>query len=203
MLARRLAKVLLLLLLLLMAAEIGYIVWRQHQPKENPYDPIIAQVAREDGVDPFLVRALIWRESRFRPDMLGGAQERGLMQVTPTIGEEWAKANKIANFQADNLYDPLVNIRAGTWCLSRALNRWGSTDDPPTFALAEYNAGHSNAVRWADPVNPSDHVAFLNRISFPGTRQYVETILSRRADYATALAHNRWYREEAQAVTSR
>lgn len=203
MLARRFAKVLLFFLLLVLAAEVGVILWRQHQPKENPYDPIIAQVAREDGVDPFLIRALIWRESRFRPDMLGGAQERGLMQVTPTIGEEWAKANKIANFQADDLFNPWVNIRAGTWCLNRALGRWSSTDDPPTYALAEYNAGHSNAVRWVDPASPSDHVAFMNRISFPRTRQYVETILGKRADYASTMAKNRWYREDAQAVTSR
>lgn len=199
---RRFAKVLLVLLLFVMAAEIGVIIWRQRLPKENPYDPIIVQVAREDGVDPFLVRALIWRESRFRPEMLGGAQERGLMQVTPTIGQEWAKANKVPNFQPDDLFNPTVNIRAGTWCLNRALSRWSSTDDPPTFALAEYNAGHSNALRWVDPANPFDHVAFLDRISFPGTRQYVETILGKRADYTTALAHNRWYRDDAQ-VTSR
>jgi soluble lytic murein transglycosylase len=200
-LARRFAKILLLLLLLVMAGEFGVIYWRMHQPKESPYDPVIVAVAREDGVDPFLIRALIWRESRFRPEMLGTAQERGLMQVTPAVGEEWAKANKIPNFQPDDLYNPVVNIRAGTWCLNRALGRWSATDDPTTFALAEYNAGHTNALRWVDPASPSDHVAFLNNITFPGTRQYVETILSKRDEYQTTLAHNRWYRDEAQAVT--
>ena len=115
------AKILLVLLLLIAAGEMGVIYWRMHQPKENPYDPIIVAVAREDGVDPFLLRALVWRESRFRPDMLGTKQERGLMQVTPGVGSDWAKANKIPNFQTDDLYNPWVNIRAGTWRLSHAL----------------------------------------------------------------------------------
>jgi len=200
-LARRLAKVLLALLLLVMVGEIGVIYWRMHQPKESPYDPIIVAVAREQGVDPFLIRALVWRESRFRPEMLGNAQERGLMQVTPAVGAEWAKANKVPNFQTDDLYNPWVNIRAGTWYLNHALEHWTSTDDPTTFALAEYNAGRTNALRWVDPANPSDHVAFLNNITLPTTRQYVETILSKRDEYQTELAHNRWYRDDAQSVT--
>ena len=203
MLARRIAQVLLALLLLVMAGELAVIYWRLHQPKESPYDPIIVTVAREDGVDPYLIRALVWRESRFRPRMLGSAQERGLMQVTPVAGAEWAKANKVPNFQTDDLYNPWVNIRAGTWYLSHALNHWSSTDDPTTFALAEYNAGRTNALRWVDPANPSDHVAFLNNITFPSTRQYVETILSKRDEYQAALAHNHWYHDEVPSVTSR
>jgi soluble lytic murein transglycosylase len=201
--ARVFAKILLTLLLVVMACELGVIYWRLHQPKESPYDPIIVTVAREDGVDPFLLRALVWRESRFRPEMLGTAQERGLMQVTPAVGQEWAKANKVPNFQTDDLYNPWTNIRAGTWYLSHALRHWDQTDDPQTFALAEYNAGHTNAARWVDPDDPSSHIAFLNRISFPGTREYVETILTRRDEYQTELAHNRWYRDDAPAVTSR
>ncbi len=200
---RLFAKILLALLVLVAAGECGVIYWRMHQPKDSPYDPIIVTVAREDGVDPFLLRALIWRESRFRPNMLGSKQERGLMQVTPGVGSDWAKANKIPNFQVDDLYNPWVNIRAGTWRLSHALRNWDQTDDPATYALAEYNAGHTNAARWVDPDDPANHIAFLNRISFPGTREYVETILTRRDEYVTELAHNRWYRDDAPAVTSR
>lgn len=199
------AKILLVLLLLVAAGEAGVIYWRMHQPKDNPYDPIIATVAREDGVDPFLLRALVWRESRFRPGMLGSHEERGLMQVTPGVGSDWAKANKIPNFQTDDLYNPWVNIRAGTWRLSHALRTWDLTDDPATFALAEYNAGHTNAARWVDPDDPSSHIAFLNRVSYPSTREYVETILTKRDEFVTALAHNKYYRDDAQAqaVTSR
>lgn len=199
--ARHFASVLLVFLLLIAAGELGYLYWRIHQPKESPYDPIIVAVARDNGVDPFLVRALIWRESKFDPMTLGTAQEHGLMQVTPAVGQEWAKANKKTNFTPYDLFNPQVNIEVGTWYLSHAIRRWNQTDDPVTFALAEYNAGRTNALKWVDPNDPYSHIAFLDRISFPTTRKYVETILTKREQYHTALAHNRWYREDPPAVT--
>jgi soluble lytic murein transglycosylase len=200
--ARRIAYSILVVLLVIMAGEIGYLYWREHQPKESPYDPIIVAVAREDGVDPFLIRALIWRESRFDPLTYGTAQEHGLMQVTPAVGEEWAKSNKIADFQPDDLFNPTTNIRAGTWYLSHAIRRWSQTDDPVTFALAEYNAGRSNALKWVDPNDPQNHIAFLDRITFPSTQKYVETILAKREEYRAILATNRWYRDNSTPASS-
>ena len=188
-------------LLVVMAGEIGFLYWRAHQPHESPYDPIIVEVARDNGVDPFLVRALIWRESRFNPMTLGTAQEHGLMQVTPAVGEEWAKANKKDNFTPDDLYNPRVNIQAGTWYLSHAIRHWNQTDEPTTFALAEYNAGRTNALKWVDPTDPYNHTAFLNRITYPSTRKYVETILEKREEYQTQLAHNRWYQDNPTTMT--
>jgi len=194
-LPRRFSIPLLGILLVFLAGEVGYLYWLQHQPKENPYDPIIASVAHNTGVDPFLIRALIWRESRFNPQTHGAADERGLMQVTPEVGRMWAKANKLTDFQDDDLYDPVTNIRVGTWYLSRAIKRWPQTDDPITFALAEYNAGRSNALKWVDPTDPQNHIAFLQRVTFPSTRKYVEDILAMREEYRSHLANNRWYRE--------
>ncbi len=199
MTSRVIARSLLVVLLFIMAGELAYLYWQERQPKENPYDPIIVAVARENGVDPFLIRALIWRESRFNPLTYGTAQEHGLMQVTPAVGIEWAKANKIADYGTDDLYLPAFNIRAGTWYLSHAIRRWSQTDDPVTFALAEYNAGRSNALKWVDPNDPQNHIAFLNRITFPSTQKYVETILAKREEYRATLAKNRWYRDGANA----
>jgi soluble lytic murein transglycosylase len=180
-----------------LAGGVGYLYWLDRQPKESIYDPIIVSIARNDGVDPFLVRALIWRESRFDPLTHGDADEHGLMQVTPEVGEMWAKATKVEDFKDDDLYIPETNIRAGTWYLNRALKRWSTTDDPVTFALAEYNAGRSNALKWVDPIAPLDHVAFLDRITFPSTRKYVEVILEKRDQYRTVFGNNRWYKEDA------
>jgi len=200
--SRRIAYSLLALLLAIMAGEVGYLYWEDHQPKESPYDPIIAEVAREDGIDPFLVRALVWRESRFEPTTLGTAQEHGLMQVTPAVGEAWAKSIKMADFKDDDLFNPVVNIRAGTWYLSHAIRHWSQTDDPVTFGLAEYNAGRSNALKWVDPNDPQNHIAFMDRITFPSTQKYVETILAKRDEYRVDLAKNRWYRDNGTpAVT--
>jgi len=178
---------------------VAYFYWEEHQPKENAYDPYIAEVARNDGVDPFLIRALIWRESRFNPFTHGLADEHGLMQVTPDVGQMWAKANKIENYKDDDLYDPETNIRAGTWYLNRAIKRWSLTDDPATFALAEYNAGRTNALKWVDPLAPTSRTAFLDRITFPSTRKYVEVILSKRDQYRTIFSNNRWYKDDSES----
>jgi len=174
----------------------AYFWWQDQQPKENAYDPLIANIARNDGVDPFLIRALIWRESRFNPLTHGEADEHGLMQVTPDVGEMWAKANKIEDYKSDDLYDPETNIRAGTWYLNRALKQWSNTDDPVAFALAQYNAGRKNALKWQDPLAPLDHIAFLNRITYPGTRHYVEVIMDKRDQYRSIFANNHWYKDD-------
>jgi soluble lytic murein transglycosylase len=195
----RISVPLLVLFVATLIGELTFLYWREHQPKESIYDPVIVEVAREEGVDPFLIRALVWRESRFDPLIYGLAQEHGLMQVTPAVGEEWAKANKIANFKPEDLFDPVTNIRAGTWYLNRALKHWSQTDDPVPFALAEYNAGRSNALKWVDPTAPQDHMAFLQRITYPTTLKYVEVILEKRDEYRSRLAHDRWYREFSAA----
>jgi soluble lytic murein transglycosylase len=189
------------ILFLLLAATLylGYEYWLEHQPRESVYDPLIADITHNAGVDPFLVRALIWRESRFEPTRHGSADEHGLMQVTPEVGQMWAKANKIENYKDDDLYDPETNIRAGTWYLNRALKKWTQTDDPATFALAEYNAGRSNALKWVDPIAPTSRTAFLDRITFPSTRKYVEVILSKREQYRKLFSNNRWYKDDADA----
>jgi soluble lytic murein transglycosylase len=200
---RRFTLSFLALLVLALAGEVAYLYWEDRQPKESIYDPLIASVARNDGVDPFLVRALIWRESRFDPLTHGLADEHGLMQVRPDVGQMWAKANKVEDYKDDDLYDPETNIRVGTWYLNRSLKRWSQTDDPVTFALAEYNAGHSNALKWVDPLAPLNHAAFLDRITFPGTRKYVEVIEEKRDQYRTDFANNRWYKDEADGPVTR
>jgi soluble lytic murein transglycosylase len=192
----RFSLTLLAFFVVLLAALLAYLYWQERQPQESVYDPEIAAVSKAAGVDPFLVRALIWRESRFDPLTHGEADEHGLMQVTPEVGQMWAKANKIEDFKDDDLYDPETNIRAGTWYLNRALKRWSQTDDPVTFALAEYNAGRKNALKWVDPLAPTDHTAFLDRITYPGTRKYVEVIMAKRDQYREVFANNRWYKND-------
>ena len=184
-------------LLIVVVGWMAYVYWQEHQPRESVYDPQIVAIARAEGVDPFLVRALIWRESRFDPNTHGEADEHGLMQVTPEVGQMWAKANKVEDFRDDDLYDPETNIRAGTWYLNRALKHWSQTDDPITFALAEYNAGRTNALKWVDPLAPLNHTAFLDRITYPGTRKYVEVIMSKRDEYRQVFASNRWYKDDS------
>jgi soluble lytic murein transglycosylase len=148
-------------------------------------DELIRTVAAQHGVDPMLVKAVVWRESRFDPQKYGSAGERGLMQVTERAASEWVKETRVENFRVEELFDPKVNLQAGTWYLARALQHWKTQVDPVPFALAEYNAGASRAQRWAggDAVIAVPADTFRANIDFPGTRKYVDTIMARLEFY--------------------
>jgi soluble lytic murein transglycosylase len=148
------------------------------------YEPLIQAAAAEHDIDPDLVRAVIWRESDFNPEARGLAGEFGLMQVTPGAGQEWAKAEKIENFRPTDLLDPRTNILAGSWYLARARKRWSTADNPTIFALAEYNAGRTHALRWSSADEPTlVGAVFLERIDFPTTKAYVLDILDQQHRY--------------------
>ena len=149
------------------------------------YDRLIRAVAVEHQLDPVLVKAVVWRESRFDPRKYGSHGERGLMQVSEKAANEWARENKIADFYVDELFDPKTNLEAGTWYLHRAVEHWKHEPDPLPFALAEYNAGASRAQRWSgsNGVAEISQRQFLEKIDFPATRRYVESIIDRYRFY--------------------
>jgi soluble lytic murein transglycosylase len=145
------------------------------------YDQLIRAAAAANHLDPMLVKAVVWRESRFDPQKLGAAGERGLMQVSEIAAREWATENRTDNFQIEELFDPNTNLQAGSWYLHRAIMHWQQMRDPLPFALAEYNAGPSRAQRWAggNGARPVSAREFQSNIDFPGTKQYVVSILER------------------------
>jgi soluble lytic murein transglycosylase len=148
------------------------------------YDRLIRIVGAEHQLDPMLVKAVVWRESRFDPKKYGTRGERGLMQVSEKAANEWARENKVADFGVDQLFDPKTNLEAGTWYLHRAVDHWKLQSDPLPFALAEYNAGASRAHRWnRNGVTDTSARTFLKNIDFPATRKYVESIIDRYKFY--------------------
>jgi soluble lytic murein transglycosylase len=187
---------LILCVLLALAAGFAYLAVRSGDPiyafyewmspaRFKQYDRLIRSVAMEHHLDPMLVKAVVWRESRFDPKKYGGAGERGLMQVSEKAAKEWARENKIDNFRVEELFDPKANLEAGTWYLRRAFEHWETQSDPMPFALAEYNAGASRAQRWSggNGVDAVPAQTFLKKIDFPGTRKYVDSILARYEFY--------------------
>ena len=155
------------------SAAIVYLRWRF---REQRYNQIIEQIAGQYGVDKFLVKAVIRRESEFDPFVYGRAGEIGLMQVTDGAGREWARATGRRDFGRDLLWDERANIEAGTWYLARALNRWREKDDPVPFALAEYNAGLGNVLRWLPNGSATTAAQFEEAIGYPGVRAYVDSV---------------------------
>jgi len=183
---------LVLCVLLAIAAAFAYVAVKSGDPlytfyewmspaRFHQYDRLIRSVALEHHLDPMLVKAVVWRESRFDPKKHGTHGERGLMQVSERAANEWARENKIAGFNANQLFEPKTNLEAGTWYLHRAMEHWIHQSDPIPLALAEYNAGASRVQRWSagNGLAEIPERQFLQKIDFPATRRYVESIIDR------------------------
>lgn len=151
--------------------------------REHSQDPAILAAAARYGVDPALVKAVVWRESKFNPRARGKAGEIGLMQVGELAAREWAESEQIKFFVHTQLFDPVKNTLAGTWYLRKLLDRYAATDNPLPYALADYNAGRANVMRWAQDAALTNSALFIDRIGFPSTKRYVKAVMARFEHY--------------------
>lgn len=163
----------------------GLVAWFQgwRTWKEHSQDKVILAAAGRYGVDAALVKAVVWRESRFNPRARGRKGEVGLMQIRKEAATEWSQAERLTFFSHSQLFDPGKNTMAGAWYLRKLLGRYTHTDNPIPYALADYNAGRSNVLRWNRGAAATNSLAFLRQIDFPGTRDYVRAVLQRHAHY--------------------
>jgi len=145
----------------------------------------ILGAAERYHIDPALVKAVIWRESRFNHRARGRAGEIGLMQINKLAAEEWAEASGLKFFRHHELYNPDKNILAGSWYLAKLLRRYQQTDNPIPYALADYNAGRSNVLKWNKGDAARQSRVFLTQVGFPSTRDYIYSILKRYNYYKT------------------
>ncbi len=146
------------------------------------YDAFITEAGQKYGVPPELIKAVIWRETRFQTDKVGLHGERGLMQITEDAAADWARVEKVPNFVPTDLFDPKVNIEVGTWYLKRALDHWAAKDDAVPFALAEYNAGRTRVKRWVKDSGQGESAGageLQNAMDFPMTKSYIAAIVAR------------------------
>jgi soluble lytic murein transglycosylase len=153
------------------------------RPDSTRFDQEIREAAARYQLDAALVKAVVWRESKFDPDARGKAGEIGLMQVMEEASLEWVEAEKIDRFEHEDLFDPKKNLLAGTYYLSKVMKRYLKTDNPVIFALADYNAGRGNVLRWSKGAATTNSAAFLATMDYPGTRQYALAIAERHAHY--------------------
>ncbi len=169
-------RIFICLLLLALVSALGVSAWLGY--RLNRYHTFMSAAGEAYGVDPRLLSCVIWRESRFNSSAVGRAGEQGLMQVTSIVGWEWAGQHGIDSFSEHDLLDPETNIHAGAWYLATALGHWTEKEDPLPYALAQYNAGRSNALRWAKD-DQDDPARFIDQITYPSTHAYVTDILKR------------------------
>ena len=137
------------------------------------HEDIIRQQANEKNVDASLIAAVIYSESKFI-DQTSHAEARGLMQITPDAADYIVSQSEATSFELEDLGDPEINIRYGTFLLRELLDRY---DGDEAAALAAYNAGPGNADEWGGANLTVDD------IDFPETRAYVEEVLQKRKEY--------------------
>ena len=143
------------------------------------HEDIIRQQAAEKDVPADLIASVIYNESRFR-DQTSHAGARGLMQITPATAKLIEKLSGGQTFKFEDLSDPDINIRYGTFYLHYLIEKFGDND---VAALAAYNAGETNVVAWGGSNLRVDE------IPFPETREYVENVLEKREEYARHYRH--------------
>lgn len=170
-----------MLIVVLFCLDAVLLWWWMNDSRESRFDREIHQAAVEHDMDPALIKAVVWRESRFNPEARGTSGEIGLMQLRELAAREWAEANGIRGFETEHLLNPRTNLLAGTWYLKKWCDRSPHPDDPLPFALAAYNAGPTKAREWAREVNGSS--AFIEGIGYPATQQYVQTVRQRQVEF--------------------
>jgi len=158
-----------------------FLLWNNR--REHRQDKAILAAAKRYGVDPALVKAVAWRETKFDPAARGRAGEIGLMQIMESAALDWASAEKVFPFEHEDLFDPRTNAMAGAWYLKKLLRRYTETDNPIPYALADYNAGRGNVLKWNKGAAATNSEAFIRQIGFPGTSNYVVAVVGRLEQY--------------------
>jgi len=156
------------LLIVTVAATFVYLrsgepAWFQRVRYPLKYEQIVRGHARNYQLDPALLAAVIYQESRFRSDAKSESGAIGLMQLQPATAKGIAIRTGGSRFQTSDLYDPEINVRYGSWYLRHLLDKY---DDEKT-ALAAYNAGQRNVDEWR---------AEGKEIQFSETREYVDRV---------------------------
>ena len=143
------------------------------------YDHLIVEAAKRNRLDPNLVRAVIWRESRFDYRAKGLKGEIGLMQIMPGsayAAADWARAHRRRIPSVRALQDPKLNIEIGCWYLGRALRRYRHYKEAAILALCEFKDGARTTANW---LPDNRYAAVAPGITNRGTRQYIREIMQR------------------------
>lgn len=138
------------------------------------YAEQVEKYSSEFGVDEALIYAVIYTESGFREEVESSAGAIGLMQLMPSTFE-WLQGHLAGDllYTTDDLKNPDINIRYGTYLISYLLDRYSG--DTGT-ALAAYNAGVANVDNWLEDSSYSADGVTLSTIPYSETDRYVKRI---------------------------
>ena len=164
--------------LLALAGLAAYVVetepgWYERLRYPLEYEQIVVGHAENYDLEPHLLAAVIYQESKFDADAVSSSGAVGLMQLLPETAQGIADRTGGSGWHERDLVDPELNIRYGSWYLRHLLDKYGDEE----LALAAYNAGQANVDRWRE-----QGVG----IQFDETRHYVRRVQKLKAIYARA-----------------
>jgi soluble lytic murein transglycosylase len=143
------------------------------------YWDLIQKYSKQNGLDPYLVTALMAQESTFVPEIRSHANAYGLMQLVPSTARQMARKLKMP-YSSRLLTTPEPNVRMGTAYLAQTIREFGGAH----LALASYNAGETAVRRWmAERKGLTDDEEFIDDIPYPETQNYVKRLLGTAEDY--------------------
>jgi soluble lytic murein transglycosylase len=154
------------------------------------YQDVIRQQAADKHLDPALIAAVIYAETKFDPSTSSAGAE-GLMQILPQTAEYLAHRSGATTFTTADLATPQVNIAYGSYYLRYLLDQYHGDR---TLALAAYNGGEANVNRWLAAARSRGTSLRINDIPFPETRAYVARVLAARTAYRRKYASQLGYR---------
>ena len=165
---------------LIVAAFAAYVLqtepgWYERLRYPLRYEQIVVGHAENYELEPQLVAAVIYQESKFDANAVSDSGAVGLMQLLPATAQGIADRTGGSGWHERDLLDPELNVRYGSWYLRHLLDKYGDEK----LALAAYNAGQTNVDRWREEGRG---------IQFPETRHYVDRVEELKALYARAYA---------------
>ena len=167
-----------LVLVLAVAGFAAYVLeteptWYERLRYPLRYEEFIAGHSDNYGLEPQLLAAVIYQESKFDASARSSSGAVGLMQLLPETGQGIADRTGGDEWRPEDLLEPELNIRYGSWYLRHLLDKYGDEE----LALAAYNAGQGAVDGWR---------ARGVEIQFPETRHYVQRVQELKRIYADA-----------------
>lgn len=170
------------ILAIVIASEVDHAVSRLGLPLTNA--DVIRKQAAEKRLDPALVAAVIYAESKFAPRTSSAGAE-GLMQILPETAYYIAHLSGGTQFTASDLSTPSINVAYGSYYLRYLLDHYEGDE---MLAVAAYNAGLANVDRWVAQAHARGASLTVAAIPFPETHAYVERVLSAQQEYRASYA---------------
>lgn len=142
-------------------------------------DAVIREQAAEKHLDPALIAAVIYAETKFQP-RTSSAGALGLMQILPATASFIAHLSGGVSFTTSDLATPAINVAYGSWYLRYLLDHYRGDE---MLAVAAYNAGLANVDEWLARAHTEGHGLTVADIPFPETSAYVRRVMSAQVVY--------------------